>query len=121
MLTKKGQISIEILIIVGIIIMISVLFATYYLSSVNRNIEDTTVVPDDNSVDQLSTNSSQITYTTTSDLDNSLCGNGVIDPREVCDTQPLGTGTFPTGMTCADIGSIGILICINNCTEISCN
>jgi hypothetical protein len=118
-MTSKGQISIELLMVVGVVIMFSVLFAVYYLSSISQKIDDVGVVPDDDSVEKLSKNTVEISnYTNPLELPD-FCGNSVIDPREVCDTEPH-PGTFPTGMTCADIGSTGSLTCIN-CKEIICN
>ncbi len=39
---SKGQISVEMLAIVGVVIIGSIIFATYYLSSINRNIDKAT-------------------------------------------------------------------------------
>jgi Na+-transporting NADH:ubiquinone oxidoreductase subunit NqrF len=119
MINNKGQISLEMLIIVGVVILVVVLFATYYLTVINKNILRADDNPDSAQEVNRFIENTIVTPNTTAPIPiPATCGNGTIDPLEVCDTQ--GAGFFPAGMTCTDIGQIGTLQC-NNCIEITCS
>jgi hypothetical protein len=119
MLNNKGQISLEMLIIVGVVILVVVLFATYYLTVINKNISKADDTPDSAQEVNRFIENTIITPNTTAPIPiPATCGNGTIDPLEVCDKNgPV----FPTLMTCADIGAAGGTLQCINCIEINCS
>jgi len=106
--TKKAQVSIEILILIGIIIIASILFGIMYLSNINKNTKDATSISDD-------TNNSINKWTgknTNQDYSSPICNNNIVEHPEECDGLDLGVYT---NKTCAyfELGA-GNLYC-NNC------
>ncbi len=119
MLKNKGQISLEMLIILSVVILAVILFATYYLTVINKNILRADDAPDSaKEVNRFIENTIVMPNITEPITRPITCGNGSIDPLEVCDD--LVPGVFPQGMTCADFGMVGSLQC-NNCIQITCN
>lgn len=114
---NKAQVSIEMLIIVGIVVLGAIIFATYYLSSVNRNID--TVTDLDSDLSGVIPSEQMGSSTQVPDLGGgtvggggsfSLCGNGQINPPEQCDGLNLN------GKTCQSLGyASGSLTCQVNC------
>lgn len=76
MLNKKAQVSLEILIVMGVLVIIAVVFATIYLNRMNAN-----KTPDDNS-SELIENMKAVKYEIIYEDSNydSYCGNGVCEP-----------------------------------------
>lgn len=118
---NKGQVSIELLIILGLIVIGAIIFATNYLSTINRNLTGATEVPSAQQINRHIEGTIQNPTISSPRTDSgSLCGNGVIDALEVCDTD--GSGVFPTALTCEDIGSpSGSLNCSSDCLKITCS
>lgn len=123
MLSKnKGQISLEFLIILGVIILAVVIFATYYLGIINKNLDKSTEAANASQINLNIEREIVLPTTTAPSASIATCGNGSIDAMEVCDTAPAGAGTFPAGLTCNDIPySLGGTRQCINCLEITCN
>ncbi len=113
---NKAQVSIEMLIIVGIVVLGAIIFATYYLSSVNRNID--TVTDLDSDLSRVIPSEQMGSTTQVPNLGGgtvgggsfNLCGNDQINPPEQCDGLNLN------GKTCQSLGyASGSLTCQANC------
>lgn len=118
---NKGQVSIELLIVLGLIIIGAIIFATNYLSLINKNVDDATTVPSAKQINRYiedTVNVPTISPVRTNSED--LCGNGELDPLEVCDID--SGGVFPSDLTCEYItGSLGTLNCSADCLKITCS
>ncbi len=106
---QKAQLSIELVIIIGIIIIGTIIFAIFYLSTTSKNIGRATEALEK----EVDSGSSLINKENVSIPAHTLavCGDGILSPGEACDTNgPI----FPSGTSCS-----GNLTC-NNCIEIIC-
>ncbi len=112
---QKGQVSVEMLIILGVIILVAVVFVSYYLSVINKNIDKTSNVPTGVQVNNLIENSFNNPNLTSAPTSLATCGNGTIDPMEVCDYL-----IFPFGLTCDNITGAGTTLVCTDCLEITC-
>lgn len=109
----KAQVSVEMLAIVGVVILGALVFASYYLSSVNRNIDN---------LEELDPDFSELLPNTPGGTfpgielpggggGNSLCGNNIINLWEQCDGANLN------GESCNSLGfGAGSLTCNTDCT-----
>ncbi len=111
----KAQVSVEMLAIVGVVILGALVFASYYLSSVNRNID--TLEGLDPDFSKLLPNDPSGTFPGLPGFPGGggpnplLCGNNVINTGEQCD------GINLNGQTCIGLGfGAGSLTCNLNCT-----
>lgn len=118
---KKAQISIEFLIILGVIILVVVVFVTFYLNLLNKNIDKTSQTASAAEVNRFIESSHNLPNITSPNNALQTCGNGRIDPLEVCDTS--GGGVFPPEFTCANIPGItsGTTLKCEDCLTITCN
>ena len=114
----KAQVSVEMLVLVGIVVLGGIIFATFYLSSVNRNIDKTTdldvdftnLIGDENmgSFPSLDSNNGDI-----NGVGPGLnCGNNVVDFLEQCD--PPASTALCTSLPGSFTG--GTATCTATCT-----
>jgi len=115
---KKGQISLEAIIIIGVIVLASIIFATFYISNVNKKI-DTASNLDPNFSGMIGSDEMGSTDPITIGEEpgpgpgpgGSTCGDNIIEGTEDCDGTNLG------GATCESEGQgTGDLSCNSNCT-----
>ncbi|MDD4049609.1 MAG: chitobiase/beta-hexosaminidase C-terminal domain-containing protein [Candidatus ainarchaeum sp.] len=113
---KKGQVSLEAIIIIGVIVLASIIFATFYISNVNKKI-DTASNLDPNfsgmigSDEMGSIDPIDIGEDPGPGPGGSTCGNDIVEGTEDCD------GTDLNGATCETEGQgSGDLSCNSNCT-----
>lgn len=114
---KKGQVSLEAIIIIGVIVLASIIFATFYISNVNKKI-DTASNLDPNFSGMIGSDEMGSTDPINVGEDpgpggpgGSTCGNGIVEGTEDCD------GTNLDGATCETEGQgTGDLSCNSNCT-----
>lgn len=113
---KKGQVSLEAIIIIGVIVLASIIFATFYISNVNKKI-DTASNLDPNfsgmvgSDEMGSIDPIDIGEDPGPGPGGSTCGNGIVEGTEDCD------GINLNGATCETEGQgTGDLSCNSNCT-----
>jgi hypothetical protein len=106
---NKGQVSLEAIIIIGIIVLGSVVFATFYLSNINKKIDTTSNLPDvdlsnyfpggGDGFDGIGGGSGG----TTEPPVEGICGDGVINIGEQCENVS-GNIVFASGYTgCVDV------------------
>ena len=104
---SKGQTSIEILAILGVLVIGGIILGTFYLSSINKKTADATEIANlgyENWIGDLN----EPTY-------GSLCGNGIVDGAEDCDYN--GLVFIDNKNSCVDWGFTGgTLSCNSNCT-----
>ncbi len=117
---EKAQISLEFLIILGVIILAVIIFVTYYLGIINKNLDKSTEAANASQINLNIEREIVLPTTTSPSTSIATCGNGTIDAMEVCDTAP-GTGTFPAGLTCANIPGPGNNLNCNSCATITCS
>ncbi|MEI8364413.1 MAG: chitobiase/beta-hexosaminidase C-terminal domain-containing protein [archaeon] len=108
---KKGQVSIEILAIIGIVIIGGIIVGSFYMSGISKKTAEATEIA----------NTSSNIYEKIVDYNGSIgstsyvCGNNKVEGTELCDVNDMGAYT---GLNCASLklGS-GSLDCYdNNCT-----
>jgi len=100
---SKGQTSIEILAILGVLVIGGIILGTFYLQNINKKTAEATEISNidySNWIDD-------VNYTTPT------CGNDIIELPEKCDGTNMG---LYTGLDCSDIGlGSGDLSC-NSCS-----
>lgn len=119
---KKAQLSMELLMVIGVIVLVAVIFVAFYLNTLNKRSQDAEQTL---SGVQINANlEKKIVITNIQEpivvKDLEECGNGVIDPLEVCDIKD--GGVFPEGFDCSNVpNGIGETQpkCID-CIEIKC-
>jgi hypothetical protein len=99
---SKGQTSIEILAILGVLVIGGIILGTFYLQNINKKTAEATEIANLD-YNYLIGDLNEPTY-------SSLCGNGTLDAGEECDDSLFG------GKTCATEGySGGGSLTCNNC------
>ncbi|GEM_PF-4843473 len=108
-LKQKAQISIEILLIIGILIIGSIIFATFYFSKIDKSTNDASSLADSNNSFSKWMSSDEDTTI----VNSGICNNGVIEYPEQCEGLDLGVYT---GKDCFDLGlGVGSLSCSADC------
>jgi hypothetical protein len=115
---KNGQVSIEILAILGVLIIGSIVLASFYISNINKKTDEVTNLSDssDSFNDWLNDSGGTLNDTNNGngvnpDDPDPVCGNNVIETGEVCDGTDLGGASCNTVLS----GSNGTLECNSNC------
>lgn len=105
---SKGQVSIEILAILGVLIIGSIILASFYISNTNKKTSDITSLSDkSNSLNNWLNDTNSGTLNPPA---NGYCGDGIIQSGESCD------GTNLNGATCSSLGyTSGSLSCTSDC------
>ena len=91
---KKGQTSIEILAILGVLVIGGIILGTFYLQNINKKTTEATEIANIDYNDIIGD----------TNIPLSECGNGVVEASEQCDGLDMG---LYTGKDCEDIGLIG--------------
>ena len=108
---KKGQVSIEILAIIGIVIIGGIIVGSFYMSGISKRTAEATEIANTNS----SIYEKIVDYNGPTGSTSYVCGNNKVEGTELCDVNDMGAYT---GLNCASLklGS-GSLDCYdNNCT-----
>ncbi len=104
---NKGQISIEMLIIIGIVIIAGIVIGTFYLSSINKKTSQASAIDD-------TTTDINNWVQDTNNASSYVCGNNNAEGTEKCDGSDMGKYT---NKACSDLGySSGDLDCHADCT-----
>jgi len=109
--TKKGQVSIEILAIIGIVIIGGIIVGSFYMSGISKKTSEATEIANTSS----NIYEKIVDYNGPTGSTSYVCGNNKVEGTELCDVNDMGDYT---GLNCAslNLGS-GSLDCYdNNCT-----